>query len=188
MAEKNELMTIKAFASASGRSQQAIYKQIGTRLSAYLHEVEGQKYIERRALFEVFGIGEEVEQCETNLFNRKKTESSDSVVALLERTVAMLEEQLKAKDQQIADLTSANKELAQSINADRKNELAGTIREMLPDGEASEASGEVVEIVQDEESVELTPEHSEPQSDLREAVRGLSFGQKVRLLFGKSRD
>ena len=46
MERPGELMPIKAFAEAAGRSQQAIYKQIGTRLASYVHEKDGQKYIE----------------------------------------------------------------------------------------------------------------------------------------------
>ena len=42
MERPGELMTIKAFAEAAGRSQQAIYKQIGTRLASYVHEKDGQ--------------------------------------------------------------------------------------------------------------------------------------------------
>lgn len=115
MAEKNELMTIKAFAEAAGRSQQAIYKQIGTRLSAYLHEIDGQKYIERRALFEVFHIGEEVEQCNFNSTNHKKGHS-DKTLELLEKTIQMLEDQLKAKDREIAKLTETIQAQARGIN------------------------------------------------------------------------
>lgn len=187
MAEKNELMTIKAFALASGRSQQAIYKQIGTRLSAYLHEIEGQKYIERRALFEVFGIGEEVElvaQVEETILNRKKSPSGGSIVAILERTVAMLEEELKIKNKQIDDLTAANKELAQSINADRKNELAGTLQQFLPET-ASEGDSEPVEVFEAEEVQKPAQEPPAAQDGFQEAVRGLSFKEKWKLLFGK---
>ena len=45
-------------------------------------------------------------------------------------------EQLAKKDQQIADLTEAVKSQAQSINADRHNELAGTMQKSLPDGKS----------------------------------------------------
>ena len=41
-------------------------------------------------------------------------------------------EQLAKKDRQISDLTEAVKSQAQSINADRYNELAGTLRHQLP--------------------------------------------------------
>ena len=42
--------------------------------------------------------------------------------------------QLATKDKQISDLTAAVNAQAQSINADRHNELAGTLRPMLEDG------------------------------------------------------
>ena len=41
--------------------------------------------------------------------------------------------QLKERDRQISDLTAAVKSQAQSINADRHNELAGTMQHMLPE-------------------------------------------------------
>lgn len=182
MAEKNELMTIKAFAEAAKRSQQAIYKQIGTRLSAYLHEVEGQKYIERRALFEVFHIGEEVEQCNFNSTNRKKG-SSDKTLELLEKTIQMLEDQLKVKDQEIERLTMTIQSQADSINGAQALH-AGTMKQMLPEGEAPEASDEDLETVHGEEAPEPIPEPSVAQNGTQDAVRGLSFGQKFRLLFG----
>lgn len=184
MAEKNELMTIKAFAEASGRSQQAIYKQISTRLSAYLHEIDGQKFVERRALFEVFGIGEEVEQCNFNSTNRKKSHS-DKTVELLEKTIDMLERELNAKNDEIAKLTEANKELAQSINTARKNELAGTMQQLLPDSAPLEATDGVVELDQDEDVPEATSEPAEAQKAPEDALRGLSFGEKFKLLFFK---
>lgn len=185
MAEKNELMTIKVFAAASGRSQQAIYKQISTRLSAYLHEVDGQKFIERRALFEVFGIGEEVEQCNFNTTNRKK-DSSDKVIALLEQTIEMLKEDLQEKNKQIADLTEANKELAKSVGGAQALH-AGTMKQMLPEGDPAEVSETVIAAVQEEVGSKPNPEPLEAKSRLQEALKGLTFGERIRLLFGGER-
>lgn len=162
MAEKNELMTIKAFADASGRSQQAIYKQISTRLSAYLHEIDGQKFVERRALFEVFGIGEEVEQCNFNSTNRKKS-PSDKTMELLEKTIQMLEDQLKAKDKEIERLTETIQTQAQNVNAAQALH-AGTMQQLLPDGAPSETADEAVEFARDEDVQEPAPEPSEPQT------------------------
>lgn len=183
MAEKNELMTIKAFASASGRSQQTIYKQISTRLVPYLHEVDGQKYIERRALFEVFHVGDEVEQCNFNSTNRKK-DSSDKIVELLEKTIDMLEGQLKAKDQEIAKLTETIQTQAVSIKSAQALH-AGTMKQMLPDGAPAEATDEVVELVQDEDALKPVSEPSEPQKAPEDVLKGLSFGEKFKLLFFK---
>ena len=54
-----------------------------------------------------------------------------SVWQLMEDQIREKDEQLRVKDQQIADLTAAVKSQAQSINADRHNELAGTLQPML---------------------------------------------------------
>ena len=160
MENRQDLLTIKAFAEASGRSQQTIYKQIETRLAPYLHKIEGKKYIESRALQEVFEIGiEQHPQPEKdNSFNAKDNPEHP--------LYAMLQAELAAKDQQIERLQGLldkqieiNKELAQSINADRKNELAGTLKEMLPEGGEPENHDEVVvdaEPVQ-AESIDLDP-------------------------------
>lgn len=186
MAEKNELMTIKAFASAAGRSQQAIYKQISTRLSAYLHEVDGQKFIERRALFEVFHIGEEVEQCNFNSTNRKK-DSSDKAMELLEKTIQMLEDQLKAKDEEIAKLTEAIQTQAAGINGAQALH-AGTMQQLLPDGTPEEVADEAIELVQDEDIPEPVPERSESQKAPEDLLRGLSFVDKWKLLFSRKKE
>lgn len=136
MGNNSDLMTIKEFAAASGRSQQTIYKQIGTRLAAYVREIDGQKFIEKKALAEVFSIGVQPE--ENNSFNSGNNPEHE--------LYTILREELAAKNRQIEQLQASldeqiqiNKELAQSINADRKNELAGTIRDMLPEGPHEEA-------------------------------------------------
>lgn len=181
MAEVNELMTIKEFAEASGRSQQTIYKQIATRLSAYLHEIDGQKYIEGRALYEVFGIG----KAQPNQPKQHSTQDNQNqpLYEILKATIDTLQHQLEAKDKQLAEkddqlrardreisnLTEANKELAQSINADRRNELAGTLQQLLPDA-APEGSCEPVETFQDEEVQEPAQEPPKAQESAQKAA------------------
>lgn len=56
---------------------------------------------------------------------------NEDIVAVLKATIDTLQGQLAVKDAQIAELTQANKALAQSINADRHNELAGTLQQQL---------------------------------------------------------
>ena len=58
-----------------------------------------------------------------------------SVWQLMEDQIREKDEQLRVKDQQIADLTAAVKSQAQSINADRHNALAGTLQPMLGAGD-----------------------------------------------------
>lgn len=64
---------------------------------------------------------------------------SDDIIKVLQETIDVLKTQLEIKDKQIEDLTEANKHLAQSINAERQNELAGTMQQFLP-GESSVGS------------------------------------------------
>ena len=99
MERPGELMTIKAFAEAAGRSQQAIYKQISTRLASYVHEKDGQKYIERRALEEVFKIGDI--QPEKAPKSPEENNVEQRLYATLQATIDLLQEQLRVKDQQI---------------------------------------------------------------------------------------
>lgn len=74
------------------------------------------------------------------------TENSENLViprVVWDALQAQLQEQnrqLAAKDKQISDLTEAVKSQAQSINADRHNELAGTMKELLPDHEMAVAA------------------------------------------------
>ena len=102
MERPGELMTIKAFAEAAGRSQQAIYKQISTRLASYVHEKDGQKYIERRALEEVFKIGE-IQPVQPSKAEKSSGENNveQRLYATLQATIDLLQEQLRVKDLQI---------------------------------------------------------------------------------------
>lgn len=134
MENGQDLLTIKAFAEASGRSQQTIYKQIETRLAPYLHKIEGKKYIERRALKEVFEL--DVEQSsqpeKDNSFNSENN-PEHPLYAILKAELEAKNRQIEQLTAQLSELTQANKELAQSINTARRNELAGTLKEMLPE-------------------------------------------------------
>lgn len=186
MENSQNLLTIKAFAKASGRSQQTIYKQIGTRLAPFVREIDGQKYIEHRALMEVFGIDAEqpTQPRENNSFNSENNPEHE-LYTILREELAAKNGQIERLQAQLDEQIQINKELAQSINADRKNELAGTIREMLPDGEVTEAAGEAVELVQDEVGPEPAKDLTGAQNGLQEAVKGLSFAEKLKLLFGR---
>lgn len=68
---------------------------------------------------------------------KKFAETSENTenITIPRSVLTMLEEQLKAKDEQIAALTETVRTQAQSINADRHKELAGTMKQMLPEAE-----------------------------------------------------
>lgn len=63
------------------------------------------------------------------------------IIKLLQENIKVLQEQLKVKDLQIAELTATVHMQAESINIDRKNELAHT----LIDGQKELSEGEVQE-------------------------------------------
>lgn len=137
--EKNcDLMTIKQFAEASGRSQQTIYKQIGTRLAAYVQEVEGQKYIERKALVEVFQIGIQPE--ENNSFNFDNN-SNNPLYAILKAELDAKNKQIEDLQHELAEERKHSRETAEKLAqlADQAQRLhAGTMQQQLPEGNQEE--------------------------------------------------
>lgn len=160
MERPGELMTIKAFAEAAGRSQQAIYKQIGTRLASYVHEKDGQKYIERRALDEVFKIGDvQPIQPEKTVKSPGVNNVEQRLYATLQATIDLLQEQLRVKDQQLetkdkqiaaqqeqlTQLTAALEHTTTSLQAAQALH-AGTMQQLgAPEPESSHEHDEFVE-------------------------------------------
>ena len=149
MESPGDLMTIKAFSEAAGRSQQTIYKQIQTRLASYVHEKDGQKFIERRALAEVFKIGKvQPIQPEKNQKSPEQLNTEQRLYAAMQTTIDLLQEQIKVKDQQLetrdrqiaaqqeqlAQLTTALEKTTSSLQAAQALH-AGTMQQMLPETE-----------------------------------------------------
>lgn len=127
----NEYISIPEFARLAHKSPQAIYKQLNNRLNPYVKLVDNQKMLNIKALSDIFGI--EVEQP-----NQPELSTQDNqLIKILQENQDLLRQQLKEKDKQIDELTAIIREQAESINADRKNELAGTLMEsqqqLLPD-------------------------------------------------------
>ena len=54
-----ELLTIKEFADLAGKSPQAIYKQLNSRLKPFVQSVDNKKMLKSKALWEVFSIDPE---------------------------------------------------------------------------------------------------------------------------------
>lgn len=150
MMEKGK--TIRQIADELGVSKQAVHqKRKSKRLTAALQPftsiVDGVVYIapEGESLLRQAFQGSEGSVTSTvsdNNFTPVDGNVDAHVDGSEHQLYAILREELAAKNRQIeqlqaqlAEQTQINKELAQSINADRKNELAGTIREMLPEGE-----------------------------------------------------
>ena len=114
MGNSNELLTIQEFAKASKRSKQAIYKQITTRLAPYIHEKEGRKFIEKKALQEVFQIqlGSQPSQPNSQPSQPELNNSVNPVNSQIDNLFSIFVEQLKEKDKQIERLQTENERLA----------------------------------------------------------------------------
>lgn len=118
-----EYISIPEFAKLAHKSPQAIYKQLNNRLNPYIKLVDNQKMLNINALSDFFGI--EVEQP----IKPELSTHDNQLIKLLEENQDLLRQQLKEKDKQIDELTAIIREQAESINADRKKELAGTLIE-----------------------------------------------------------
>ena len=88
-----EYLTIKELADLAGVSTQSVYKLLKSKLADYETTVNGKRMIRSAALKEVYG---KVDPEETT----KDTQD----VTTEKQLIAILQEQLKAKDQQIAQL------------------------------------------------------------------------------------
>lgn len=92
--DDKELLTIKEFAELSGRTPQAIYKQLNNKLSPFVKVVDNKKMLEKRALKEVFDI--DIEQQKQQQLNEKTNFESP--------LYRILKEELDAKNEQILNL------------------------------------------------------------------------------------
>ena len=138
MGKIDDWISIKQFAALSSRSQQTIYKQVGTRLAPYVHEKDGQKYIERRALYEVFKIGDvQPDQSENNQnrenennFEQRLYSSMQTTIDVLQEQIRNLQEQLNVKDQQIMSL---NERLREAMDISRGQLIITAADKQLPE-------------------------------------------------------
>lgn len=90
-----ELLTVKEFAELAGRSKQAIYQQMDSRLKGFVQVVDNKKMLESRALMDVFGVNPE----------KKIGQTDSNIQAGLEKALyEILRGELEAKNEQILAL------------------------------------------------------------------------------------
>jgi len=131
------MKTIKQIADEIGVSKQAVFYRIKkpplsnslTPLTSKENGVlmvsfDGEKLIKQA--FNVDADKETVKQFDGS-FDGSLTVLLQETISVLESQLAAKDEQLAAKDRQIEELTATIRIQAESIQADRKNELAGTL-------------------------------------------------------------
>lgn len=102
---ESEFLTVKEFAEKAGVSVQSVYQRLNKSLKPYFKVIKGVKYIENKALTEVYGL--KVEQgfkgdFKENVKGFKGSEENKSDTS--EQVIDLLREELKKKDEQIAKL------------------------------------------------------------------------------------
>jgi len=126
------MKTILQIAKEIGVSKQAVYKRFKGRLyaevSPFTHTKDGTTYIEETGeiiIKEDFVKNGSISDIDTDIDTEHKRDTqADTAVYTL---ISMLQKELEVKNKQIEELTATIRLQAESINADRKNELAETI-------------------------------------------------------------
>ena len=95
MSSKPEYLTIKDFAKAANVSTQRIYQRLAKDLQPFCKTENGKKYLSSEGL-KLFGK----EDLQADLPNNVQ-----GLTNTLQDTIAVLREQLEAKDKQITELT-----------------------------------------------------------------------------------
>lgn len=127
-----ELLTIKEFADLAGKSPQAIYKQLNSRLKPFVQLVDNKKMLKSKALWEVFNIDPEntsgvdkldmrIESgLEKTLFEilRKELETKNKRIEFLEAELS--EERKHAREQ--ADKIAVFADQAQKLQLAQMNQ------------------------------------------------------------------
>lgn len=135
--------TVKQIADELGVSKQAVHqkrktKAMVTALQPFTTTVDGVVYISKEGeelLKEAFS-GTDRKAVDDNKFTAVDGQvdaPEHPLYAILQAELAAKNRQIEQLQTQVSELTLANKALAQSINADRHNELAGTMQQLLPD-------------------------------------------------------
>lgn len=112
------LMTIKAFAEAVGVSQQSIYKRLNklnNPLEKYVKEINGKKYIDSRAVSQIYNITEPKERT-IKPDTTKEKDNTERLIVLLESQIVEKDKQILEKDKQIENLIKRLDEAHQLVN------------------------------------------------------------------------
>ncbi len=180
-------MTIKQLADALGVSKTFVRKHMDddfrlqhtetTANGVITIDPEGCKLLSET-------IGNRTETTENKVAETPANTGNQLLYEMLQGELDAKNQQIKQLQDQVSELTKANMELAQSINKDRANELAGTLQQFFPES-PSEGDTEPVEVFEAGEVQKPAQDPSGAQDGLLEAVKSLPLGQRIRLLIFK---
>lgn len=116
-----ELLKISEYAEIKGITKQAVYKQLNnkeSKLNNYLKVVDGQKYIDIKALEDV--ELNEVKQPFNNPIKQVEQQFNDSLINLLEKQLEEKDKQIQTLLKQIEDLHTLLSQSQQLQAADKQ--------------------------------------------------------------------
>jgi len=102
---EQKYLTIRQFAEAVGKSQQAIHQQLETRLKSYVKVIDKRKYIDNTAIREVFGIDD---------FKEKSSDLSSDLTSI-QATLQVKNEMIENLKQQISGLIFDKEKLNEQL-------------------------------------------------------------------------
>ena len=106
-----QILTIKEFSKLAGVSVQALYQRLNKSLQGYVVEVDGKKHLKREALSLFDKVEHQEEEKTVEQDSIKETSKVEQgLIDTLQSTITILQEQLKTKDEQIAELNARLKE------------------------------------------------------------------------------
>ena len=164
-----EYLSIKELADLAGVSTQSVYKLLKGKLAKYEITVNGKRKIRSAALREVYGKPDPDE----------KTEEAQDV-STEKQLIAILQEQLRAKDKQIEELQSI-------VKAEQSFRYAAEQRIALLEARSEEPNEEPIESAKTDSEVESHSvtqgtEDSGTQLDTTPATR---FMQRLKSFLGR---
>lgn len=132
MSQDKEYISIAEFAERAGVSKQAVYQRLNKSLKAYLKDVDGKKSIDIKALEDLYGKGgcsrlEQVFQGKIQGVEQGNEEEKEG--QLINKLIDILQEDLKSKDEQLAEKDRQIKELHNLL--DQQQQLAAMDRKKI---------------------------------------------------------
>lgn len=125
MSQEREYISIAEFAEQAGVSKQAVYQRLNKSLKAYVKVIDGKKSIDIKALEDLYGKGgcssvEQVFQGKIQGVEQGVEEEKEG--QLINKLIDTLQEELKIKDEQLAEKDRQIKELHNLL--DQQQQLA----------------------------------------------------------------
>lgn len=192
MEDQERLLTVNEFAKLTDKSRQAVYQQMSTCLKEYVKERQGHKYIEIRALKELYNMDidkalqsmtsvkfvkpDKEKVSMTNVKFDKFVKDSDKEIKELKEQVKTLTEQLHSTEKELIEVKTREQEQAKLIEilqAD-KTKLNDIIDKMQED------NADVVTSLK-----QLTADNTKLQYQIQEYQQEQSRPGFLKRLFGK---